>query len=41
VTDEEMEAWRRQYPEAFERKIDPAFGVCLEGRLVDPSQITD
>ncbi|NLM84444.1 MAG: dehydrogenase, partial [Clostridiales bacterium] len=41
VTDEEMERWRRQYPEAFERKIDPAFGVCLEGWLVDPSDITD
>jgi anaerobic selenocysteine-containing dehydrogenase len=35
VTDEEMEAWKRDYPEAFARKIDPAVGVCLEGWLVD------
>jgi trimethylamine-N-oxide reductase (cytochrome c) len=31
VTDEEMECWRRDYPEAFARKLDPAAGVCLEG----------
>jgi trimethylamine-N-oxide reductase (cytochrome c) len=41
VTDEEMAQWRREYPEAFQRKIDPAFGVCLEGWLKDPSDITD
>jgi len=34
VTDEEMESWRRDYPEAFARKIDPAAGVCLEGWLI-------
>jgi trimethylamine-N-oxide reductase (cytochrome c) len=35
VTDEEMAAWRRDYPEAFARKIDEAAGVCLEGWLVN------
>ena len=34
VTDEEMEGWKRDYPEAFARKIDPAAGVCLEGWLI-------
>jgi hypothetical protein len=31
VTDEEMEGWKRDYPEAFGRKIDYAAGVCTEG----------
>jgi trimethylamine-N-oxide reductase (cytochrome c) len=35
VTDEEMAAWRRDYPEAFARKIDEAAGVCLDGWLVE------
>jgi hypothetical protein len=26
-----MEGWRRDYPEAFEREIDEAAGVCLAG----------
>ena len=34
VTDEEMERWKRDYPEAFARKIDEAAGVCLEGWLI-------
>jgi trimethylamine-N-oxide reductase (cytochrome c) len=34
VTDEEMAAWRRDYPEAFARKLDPAAGVCLDGWLL-------
>jgi len=34
VTDEEMEGWKRDYPEAFARKIDPDAGVCLEGWLI-------
>ncbi|MDR2421224.1 MAG: molybdopterin-dependent oxidoreductase [Oscillospiraceae bacterium] len=34
VTDEEMAAWRRDYPEAFARKVDHAAGVCLDGWLV-------
>jgi trimethylamine-N-oxide reductase (cytochrome c) len=34
VTDEEMAGWRRGYPKAFARKIDPAAGVCLEGWLI-------
>ena len=34
VTDDEMECWRRDYPDAFARKIDYAVGVCLEGWLV-------
>ena len=35
LRDEEMEQWKREYPEAFERKIDYATGVCLEGWLVN------
>lgn len=35
VTDEEMEGWKRDYPEAFARKVDPDAGVCLEGWLLD------
>ena len=34
VTREEMEGWKRDYPEAFARKIDPAAGVCLAGWLL-------
>ncbi|MDR1815442.1 MAG: dehydrogenase, partial [Clostridiales Family XIII bacterium] len=33
VTDEEMAAWRKAYPESFARKIDEGCGVCLEGWL--------
>ena len=33
VTDEEMEGWKRDYPEAFARTVDPEAGVCLEGWL--------
>ena len=33
VTDEEMGAWRRDYPEAFTRNYDPATGVSLSGWL--------
>jgi trimethylamine-N-oxide reductase (cytochrome c) len=35
VTDAEMEGWRRDYPEAFNRKIDEATGVCLDGWLIN------
>ena len=35
VTDEEMEGWKRDYPEAFARTVDPAAGVCLAGWLAD------
>ena len=35
VTDDEMEGWKRDYPDAFARKIDYACGVCLEGWLID------
>jgi trimethylamine-N-oxide reductase (cytochrome c) len=35
VSDEEWAAWRRDYPEAFARKIDPDAGVCLEGWMID------
>ena len=38
VTDEEMEQWKRDYPEAFARKIDPDAGVCLAGWLVDEKE---
>jgi len=34
VTDEEMEGWKKQYPDAFARKVDEACGVCLEGWLI-------
>ena len=34
VTDEEMDGWKKQYPEAFERKVDEACGLCLEGWLI-------
>jgi len=39
VTNEEMNEWRRLYPAAFERKIDKACGVCLEGWMADPAQL--
>jgi len=35
VTDEEMEGWKRDYPDSFARKIDYATGVVLEGWLLD------
>ena len=34
VTDEEMSAWKREFPHAFERKIDSACGVCLDGWMI-------
>ena len=33
VTPEMMDEWKKQYPEAFARTIDPAQGVCLAGWL--------
>ncbi len=39
VTDEEMAAWRRDYPEAFARKVDPDAGVCLDGWLIQEEAI--
>ena len=40
VTDEEWAAWKRDYPEAFARKVDPDAGVCLDGWLIggDPER---
>jgi len=35
VSDEEMEGWKRDYPDAFNRKIDYATGVCLDSWLVN------
>ena len=35
VTDEEMAAWKRDYPQSFARKIDEACGVCLDGWLLE------
>jgi len=35
VADEEMEGWKRDYPNAFARKIDEACGVCLDGWLIN------
>lgn len=34
VTDEEMEGWKKQYPDSFARTIDEACGVCLDGWLL-------
>jgi trimethylamine-N-oxide reductase (cytochrome c) len=34
VEDAEMDGWKQQYPEAFERKIDEGCGVCLDGWLI-------
>ena len=35
VTDEEMEQWKRKYPESFGRKVDEACGVCLDGCVIN------
>ena len=35
VTDEEMESWKEQYPEAFSRTIDEGCGVCLDGWMIE------
>jgi hypothetical protein len=35
VTGEEMERWRREYPEAFARKYDPAAGLRVDAWIVD------
>ena len=35
VSDEEMQGWKRDYPEAFARKLDYAAGVCLDGWLLE------
>ena len=34
VADEEMESWINNHPEAFERKVDEACGVCLDGWMI-------
>ena len=36
VADSEMDSWKKQYPEAFGRKLDEGCGVCLDGWLVAP-----
>jgi hypothetical protein len=35
VTPQMMDEWKEQYPDAFNRTIDPAQGVCLAGWLID------
>ncbi len=35
VTGEEMDRWRREYPEAFERKYDPAAGLRFDAWIVE------
>ena len=35
VTDEEMENWKKEYPDAFARPIDYACGTCLASWCVD------
>ena len=35
LSDAELEQWKKDYPDAFSRKIDPACGVCLGGWLLD------
>jgi trimethylamine-N-oxide reductase (cytochrome c) len=37
VTANEMEAWRKQYPEAFARNYDPAYGPLFKGWVVSSS----
>jgi anaerobic selenocysteine-containing dehydrogenase len=39
VTDEEMNDWKRAYPEAFARKLDEAAGVCLDGWLLSACEV--
>ena len=34
VGDEEMESWKKLYPEAFGRKVDEACGICLDGWMM-------
>ena len=38
VTDEDWAQWKRDYPEAFARKLDPDAGVCLAGWLIDDQE---
>lgn len=38
VSDEEMANWKRDYPEAFDRHINPDAGVCLAGWLIDDKE---
>jgi len=33
----EMEAWRKQYPEAFARNYDPAYGPLFQGWVASSS----
>jgi trimethylamine-N-oxide reductase (cytochrome c) len=35
VKDEEMDNWRRQYPEAFERDYDPGSGLRFNGWVLE------
>jgi len=35
VEDNEMEEWKKSYPEAFGRKVDADCGVCLEGWMLE------
>ena len=34
VSDEEMAGWKAKYPAAFDRALDKATGVCLDGWLI-------
>jgi trimethylamine-N-oxide reductase (cytochrome c) len=34
VTGEEMDRWRREHPEAFEREYDPAAGLRFDAWVV-------
>ncbi len=38
VSDDEMDAWKQQFPEAFERKMDYACGVCLDSWLISEEE---
>ncbi|GAB6146082.1 molybdopterin-dependent oxidoreductase [Desulfocicer niacini] len=35
VTGNEFDQWRRDYPEAFERKYDPGAGLCFDAWIVE------
>jgi hypothetical protein len=39
LTIAELDQWRRDYPEAFTRKYDPAAGLRVDAWLVDGEEL--
>jgi trimethylamine-N-oxide reductase (cytochrome c) len=35
ITDEEMEQWKKDYPEAFARDYDPAIGINYASWVIE------